>query len=58
LPMINAMRFSAKALTAVVARIAAAKRTERNEIIAQISPCRRIIGARLFEQRDFGSADS
>src|SRR5882757_4735421 len=58
LPMTSATRLSAKALTPVVARMAAAKTNERNEITARISPCDRIVGTTPSEQVDFALADS
>src|SRR5882757_2753740 len=56
--MTSATRFSAKALTAVAARIAAAKRIVRNEIIAQLSPCHMIRSVRRSEQGSFGIEDN
>src|SRR5882757_4181707 len=56
--MTSATRFSAKALTAVAARIAAAKRIKRNEIIAKLSPCHRIRSERRSEQGSFGIQDN
>src|SRR5258705_3485528 len=56
--MTSAARFTAKALTAVAARIAAAKRIERNEIMAILTTCHRIRSVRRSEQGSFGVEDN